>query len=570
MTWFFHKDIGRFTDQSEIWSDRAGYYIYLPATFFYHFDTRQIPSDLDIKTGGGFSVDTLTNKIETKYTYGVALMVAPFFLTAHLASVVAGYDDENGFSVLYHRMMNLAAVVYLVAGLWFLKRFLDRYFRPAVTYAVLLLIFTGTNLFYYSLIDGLMSHVYSFFLFALFLWSLKKFQETDLYPWFILLALSLALATLVRPTNVILILVYFFLDALRWKTISDRIKQFLQPKYILVFLLFLFVLFFPQMIYWKYVSGSWLHFSYRGEGFTNLAHPAVIPVLFSPVNGFFIYAPVALVFIAGMVYMLYKKIPNGILATAFFLIVTWICSSWKMWYFGCSYGQRPYIEYYALFALPAGWFLTTLFKPGKFLPKALLFFLLFLLIYGNIRMTVSLFRFERCYYGSTWDWDHYMRSVERAGILSPIRPLRTYENDFENLALSPVRKPSAVYTRSGQYSIAPEKNNPLTPLYSVPLTFFGDPTPKWFLAETWVFKPGQRPTGASLYYTFTKDTTLLYHDCLELDPLAKDSFTWFRAGKTFIVPDLYDSTLQINLFLRNPEGALLYIDDLKLKFSFGW
>ncbi len=570
LTWLFHKDTGRFNEQSEIWSDRAGYYIYLPATFFYHFDTRKMPPDLDVATGGGFSIDTLHNRLETRYTYGVALMVSPFFLATHLVSVVAGKDDEQGFSILYHRMMNLAAVVYLIAGLWLLKRFLDRYFRPGISRAVLLLIFSGTNLFYYSMIEGLMSHVYSFFLFAWFLFSLMKFRDTGQYRWFLALAFSLALATLIRPTNILLGLAFFFLDAQRLKTVWSRLRQVFQLKTLPVFLLILFILFIPQMVYWKYLTGHWLYFSYRDEGFTNLAHPAVGAVLFSPVNGLITHTPLVLLFIAGMGIMLIKKIPDGWFITLLFLLLTWLFSSWKMWYFGCSYGQRSYIEYYALFALPAGYFLKSLFNPGGFILKSLVFFLIFLFIYSNIRMTVSLYRYERCYYGSTWDWDHYLRLMERSGILSPIRQNRSFDNDFENLALCPVKKPSMVFTRSGQYSIATEKKSEITPLYSVPLSVFGYPFPKMIGVDAWILKPGIQPTGATVSYTFTKDGAVLYNDEMALDSMVKESQTWTRIHKTFIIPDQYDSTLRINLFLQNKKGALLYLDDLRLKFEYVW
>ena len=66
LTWFFHKEAIRFSDRSVVWSDRAGYYIYLPATFFYHFDTHKMPADLDVKTGGGFSIDTRSRDVRRK------------------------------------------------------------------------------------------------------------------------------------------------------------------------------------------------------------------------------------------------------------------------------------------------------------------------------------------------------------------------------------------------------------------------------------------------------------------------------------------------------------------------
>ncbi len=67
------------------------------------------------------------------------------------------------------------AVVYLILGLFFLKRFLDHYFRGWIPYLAVILVFAGTNLYFFSIDEGLMSHVYSFFLFSLFLFLVKKY-----------------------------------------------------------------------------------------------------------------------------------------------------------------------------------------------------------------------------------------------------------------------------------------------------------------------------------------------------------------------------------------------------------
>ena len=570
LTWFFHKDATRFSDRSEIWSDRAGYYIYLPATFFYHFDTRKMPADLDIITGGGFSIDTLKNKLETKYTYGVSLMISPFFVAANLVSRIAGLDDENGFSMLYTRMLNIAAVFYLLLGLWFLKKFLDFYFKPVIVFFVVALIFLGTNLFYYALLDGIMSHVYSFFLFAVFLFALKKFRQKGAYIYYVLLCAGFVLAVLIRPTNILLGTIFFFWDADGPAEWLRRLKQFLKPSYFLLFLGFLFIAFLPQLIYWNYLSGHWLHFSYSGEGFTNWNNPRIAAVLFSPVNGLFPYTPLVFLFIAGIIMMLFQKKHNGWLIAALFVAVTFICASWKMWYFGCSYGQRSFIEYYTILAVPFGWFVTHLFKMRSFFVTTLLFFLIFLFSYVNLRFTFSLYRFERCYYGSTWDWDHYLRTIERSGIISPIHQVQSYENDFENMALSPVFKPSPVFTRSGQYSIAANEKGGHTPLFSTRLYEFGYPFPKMMDVEVWVLKPGNRVSGASLKCTLNRGTEVLFVDEQPLDSLMKYPATWTKVSKTFIIPEANDSTLQISLFISNPRQALIYVDDLHVRYRYTW
>lgn len=570
LSWFFHKDSTRFSDRDELWSDRAGYYIYLPATFYYHFDTRKMPADLDIITGGGFSIDTRNNKIETKYTYGVALLAAPFFFTSAIVSRVAGYDSENGFSMIFMRMMRLAAVVYLLLGLWFLKKFLDHYFSQLVSFFVITVIFLGTNLFYYSLIDGMMSHVYSFFLFSLFLFALKKYWLAGSYPYFILLCITLSLVVLIRPTNILLGLLFFTWDVAGPKEWLKRIRQFLKPPYLLCFLAILLIVFLPQLVYWKYLSGNWLHFSYGSEGFANWRHPRIAEVFFSPVNGLFAYTPLVIFFVAGIVLMIVQKRSNGWLIAVIFIMVTLICASWKMWYFGCSYGQRSFIEYNAILSVPFAWLITALFNNRFFLFKTGVLFLVFLLVYANLRYTTVLYRFDRCYYGSTWDWDHYRHTIERSGVISPVHRIGSYQNDFENLALCPVKRPSAVFTRSGQYSIAANEKSGQTPLFSIRLDELGYPYPKMMEVEAWVLKPGRRTTDALLSYTLNRGNEVLFSDEQPIDSLVTSPLTWLKVKKTFIIPDVNDSSPQISIFIRNPERMLIYVDDLKVRYRYGW
>ena len=196
--------------------------------------------------------------------------------------------------------------------------------------------------------------------------------------------------------------------------------------------------------------------------------------------------------------------------------------------------------------------------------------MLFLFVYFNLRYSVALYRFERCYYGSTWDWDHYRRSVARAGIISPVPRIQSYENDFENLALSPVLKPSKLFTRSGLYSIAAREPGGLTPVFTTRLDEFGYPYPKMMEVEAWVFKPGARYTGASLNYTLHRRSEVIFCDEQPLDSVLRAPLTWSKVSKTFIIPDVNDSSLQISVFIKNPQDHFLFVDDLKIRFHYRW
>jgi hypothetical protein len=197
-------------------------------------------------------------------------------------------------------------------------------------------------------------------------------------------------------------------------------------------------------------------------------------------------------------------------------------------------------------------------------------FAVFLLTYFNLRYTISLYRFDRCYYGSTWDWDHYLRTVERAGIISPVHQMKSYENDFENLALSPVPHPSTVFTRSGQYSIAANTTGGITPLYTARLNDFGYPWPKMMDVDVWVLKPGALATGAVLGYTLSHGNEVLFGEEQPVDSLLQSPLTWSKISKRFIIPDVNDSSLVVSVFVRNPLRSLFYVEDLKIQYKYKW
>jgi hypothetical protein len=567
---YYQQDTRQFMSPGGVWSDKAGYYIYLPAVFFYDFDARKMPPDLDIKTGGGFSIDTTNNKIDTKYTYGVALMVSPFFGLAHLVSAIGGYDDEAGFSLIYMRMMLLAAVVYLTLGLWLLFRVLSERFSAFVSILSVLLLFMATNLCWYSLIDGLMSHVYSFFLFSLFVFSLNQYLNNGRFSAFAIMTTAFLLALLIRPTNVILLAGYLMFDISDIHEVKSRNRGLFRINKILFFVLAAALIFSPQLVYWKYLSGRWLHFSYRGEGFKNLWSPEIFNVLFSPVNGLIPFTPLVLLMLMGLVMMFFRKAANRWLVLLLFIFITMVCASWSMWYFGCSYGQRSYIEYFVFLAIPLAWFLQWVVSPGRGWLKSIFVFLLLFMIYANIRYVTAFYRYDRCWYGSTWDWGTYGRSWSKAGVIAPFSGIISYENDFENLAIFPGRKPSLIFTRSGQHSIRSDRERDPLVLYEASLYELEYPWPKFIDTQIFFLKPGKRKTGASLKFSAYSKEKEIFTDVIPLDSFLKQSSEWTPLAERFIIPDLYDTAMVIRLTLENPNRVPLFADDLALKFGYSW
>lgn len=404
-----HSRTGCFTYNSEIWGDKSGYYIYLPATFNYHFETRGFPDSIAQKTGNGFQLDFHNNKILTKYTYGVALLQMPFYIIADNIAPLLN-SERNGFSIVYHKMIDLASVFYLLLGLTLLWKFLKYSYKNRVIYLVLLILFLGTNLYYYSIDETGMSHVYSFALFCAFLYFMRK---TDYLKKPSLLLISMfgilcGIIIIIRPSNLIFLTSYFFLDATSKEEIISRIKKIFKPKTMIVIVFWLIIIFLPQLIYWKYAYGHAFYYSYGDEGF-RWANPKMLLTWFSPNNGLFLYTPLFIMIILSIWLMISKKANNGLYLLFIFLIISYVFSSWWAYNFGCAFGARSYVEYFSVFSIPVAYIIDKVNTDAKKVVKSVFWITVIIMIIFNLKMTYS---YDGCFYGSgDWDWKEFFNLV---------------------------------------------------------------------------------------------------------------------------------------------------------------
>lgn len=398
-----HSKSGVQNYHSEIWADKAGYYIYLPSLFIYNFQAEKLPSNIDKKTGNGFSIDD--DKIITKYTYGVALMQSPFFIAGHLLSKLFGYQDD-GFSLIYHKAINISAVVYAFFSFILLYLFLIRYVSKRTSLYALICIYLGTNILYYSIFETGMSQIYSFFLFTCYIYLapfvIKQNQKIIFY---FLFGLIIGLIIIVRPINIIFLPVFFIFNTLKFSEIQNNIS-----KLTLVAITSLIVIV-PQLIYWKYAYDSYFYYTYGEEGFSNILDPKLLQLWFSTNNGLFVYNPLIILILTGVLFFYRVSPKKSIFIGIYFLFISLVFSSWHDWSYGCSYGCRPFAEYYSIFALPLCFYINKLDK-NIYLKSALLLFLIIFIIY-NLKL---IFSYDGCWYGGTWDWPELLRLL-----LSPIK-----------------------------------------------------------------------------------------------------------------------------------------------------
>ena len=191
------------------------------------------------------------------------------------------------------------------------------------------------------------------FLASVFLFAFREFlNKPRKFYFFILSCFAFSLAFLISYSALFFIPVFIFLDVSGPGQIRSRLRLIASLRNLVVFLLTFLVVMIPRMVYNKYLTGQFLSVSPDGPGFSNLAGPRILELWFSPLNGLFIYAPMMFLIVAGIVSMFISKESRAWMYAGLFILVTYLYASWWKWYFGCSYGQRYFVDLFPFLILP--------------------------------------------------------------------------------------------------------------------------------------------------------------------------------------------------------------------------
>ena len=156
-----------------------------------------------------------------KMTIGLSIMYSPFFLMAHGYSKLRG--TPNGYSAPYHLMLLFAGLFYGIMGLFVLKKLLLIYFDQLVGALAGFCISLGTNLYHYVGYDGAMSHVYSFFLFAVFVYYSLVWNKNPNNINSLIMGIAGGLIVLVRPANCLIWILPFLIAVQSTSTLKTKI-----------------------------------------------------------------------------------------------------------------------------------------------------------------------------------------------------------------------------------------------------------------------------------------------------------------------------------------------------------
>ncbi len=400
--------LGNMSRQALTW-DVFGYYLYLPATFIYDdpaLEKTEWLSDLMEKYGPSGTlyqvVDMPDGRRMIKYTMGMAVAYAPFFLIAHALAEPLGFPAD-GLSPPYQIAITLGCLLYILIGIFLFRRVLLRFFDDQWTALLLILIVLGTNYLQLAAWDGtLLTHPFLFTLYAALLLATIEWHDRPRIEAGVAIGATGGLIALVRPPEALVMLL-----PLLWAI--DRPKEkLLQLRshwmHVIVAIIMFLMIISPQLIYWKALSGEWITNSYAnnpGEGF-DIREPHLRPFLISFRKGWFIYTPLMLLAIIGLPWLWRRHRALFWPLVIFLPLQVWIVASWtNWWYAGGSFSSRSMLPVYVLLAIPLGALLQWI-SLQKIRP----------ITYAGVGALVFLNLFQ------TWQW--------KEGIISKERMTRAY------------------------------------------------------------------------------------------------------------------------------------------------
>lgn len=350
----FNNVLGRF--EVVIKSDGVGYYDYNPSIFIHHdlirnsSDSLHRPEKMNrVKAIGDHIYVDYHGRPLNKYAIGTSVLQLPFFLFAYAISDA----NSSGYEQVFQDSIFASGLFYLFCALVLLRLLLISIDinRWIILVCQLLLVF-ATSITHYTNEESSFSHIYSLFAITLFLFLVQRLikykRPADIY----FTAIALGILVLIRQINGLIVFAVPFIAGT-----SHSFTQFIlflkyQWKHTISAVFVCIAILSIQLVYWYFQTGDFILYSYQGEGF-DFTDPNFINILFSFRKGLFIYTPVLLFGCLGIIHLFITQRKFQALSwLGFFVLITYVLSSWWSWFYGMSFGNRAYIDFYPIFILP--------------------------------------------------------------------------------------------------------------------------------------------------------------------------------------------------------------------------
>ena len=559
-------------------ADGKGYYAYLPATFIYHDFTFNFINKTEPKYYPKNMICDFRGVINgsyiNKYFVGTALLWLPFFLAAHLVSLILG-TPADGYAPIYQYAILFAAIFYLWLGLLYLRKLLLTFkiseFRIAI---VQFLIVFATPVIFFTINNPDYTHVYSFTVITIFIYYAKKYIEGRQNKYIIGSFIALGLIVLLRPINGMVIFAVPFIAG-NWKRLWNIIiHAFWEWKGLSIGVISFLLVLFIQCIFYYLQTGHWLVWSHVDERFYFL-NPHFIDALISYKKGLFVYTPITFLALLGFIALFRKSLFIGLSLFVFLIFVVYAISSWQCWWYGMAFGLRPMTEYMPFFAILLGYSLHL--SLNSFLRLFYSLALAFTVFYNSVQV------YQFTHYILHWEsmskenfWKVFLRTgPEYNGYLwgtadhffEP-RPAQTLSDtlavmDFEH---QPNLKNLSDNAHSGKYSLLLDKHNRFSPAFNDSCKNVINSDTTRFYVSAYIFSVSNIG-GKPLHWILTvENDSGAYHYLslnMELPPLSQKS--WIKTAGLFNVEGKTSLKDRLKICLQNSSNKKIYVDDIVIE-----
>lgn len=556
-------------------SDGCGYYEYLRSIFIYHdFSYHYIGTKEDITNRSNISSYYLSNinghKVN-RYFAGTALLVSPFFLIV-LAVEKLFHASVTGYEMPFQLATSIAALFYLVLGLYWLKKLLTlNKVRNEIILIVSVAYVFGSNMFFYLTRSPMMSHMYSFSVLIGFMYYFKRFSLEKDPRLLIILSVLIGIALLIRPTNAMIILVTPYICG-TWQSFKDTFLSFFKkPGYLLSSILIVLLLVFVQLYFYYIQTGHFIVWSYQGFYFDFLK-PHIREDLFGYNKGNFVYVPVTFFSIVSLLYFVRKNVFQFVTGILFFLVIVYVFSCYSMWNNGASYGIRFLIDFYGFLALQLALFLSRIEKYKSYF-YSYLFLILLCIIYDQIQIyQYNKYILHHVDMNKERFWEVFLKTQHRYyGIFytpqfdsSKVDHSYTYNFDFDkDSTLHDLKNVTFGYITNNSSRLAKVDRDHSGFTYKVYLhQFCSQNTPMFIHVKMGVYQVNKR-NNCSLQLRVRDDSTVYSWDKRIIREYVKGKKKWEEFSCYKYIPELHSEKDYLNMFFTN-NGNAVYIDDLEL------
>jgi hypothetical protein len=325
-----------------IYGDGNGYYTYTQALYFGDgFNFEPILTHLANFTGRTETFSRLSweptvgplGVMHNPYLIGPGILWLPSMVFISLVNIVFGLSAGR-FDIIYELGPGVTGILFMISGLYFLEKYLRNFVSGKVASWVSVALYFGSYLLYYAAFEPALSHQPSFFIVSFLLFWTYKFKATKVNSFF--LGFLVGLLAITRIIDVLLLIPIAWNILGRKPSFKDLL--FGIPGFLIAVS--------PQAILQYFTYGTvFMHNYFFCDGCLFKLNPVhFVSYLFSPYRGLFVWSPI---FILGVIGLVRKRLWVVLSVILVFWIIT---SSWSG-YLSAGFGQRYSFSIAPYFAL---------------------------------------------------------------------------------------------------------------------------------------------------------------------------------------------------------------------------